>query len=80
MKKNIMLTLLIVYVILISVGCKSGKLFIDSNFSESSEDINNETINNNSLGDEETISGELVFFDEKLIGEIKENFVYNTSR
>ncbi len=80
MKKNIMLTLLIVYVILISVGCKSGKLFIDSNFSESSEDINNETINNNSLGDEETISGELVFSDEKLIGEIKENFVYNTSR
>lgn len=83
MKKIIMLTILAIYVILICVGCKSGKLFIDSdNLEENRQTIDNEKDDFVPSGEYEVSSGDETSSGEEEIennNEVTENFVYNES-
>lgn len=84
MKKTIMLTILVVYVILIFVGCKSGRLFIDvSNDSlEDRQTMNNQENSFDKSGEYEEPSGEVASSGDVETNnneEVIENFVYNES-
>lgn len=83
MKKTVMLTILAIYVILICVGCKSGKLFMDSDTLErDSQTVNNEKNDFDRSGEygvssgDDSSSGDAEIKDNN---EITENFVYNES-
>lgn len=83
MKKTVMLTILAIYVILICVGCKSGKLFMDSDTLErDSQTVNNEKNDFDKSGEYEVSSGDETLSGEEEIennNEVTENFVYNES-
>ena len=88
MKKGIMFTLLTVLAIcaiITTVGCKSGKLFINADNSEKSgENINNDINYSNLSDNKEITSGDVFLSDENEISDdekndIYENCVYNES-
>ena len=83
MKKTIMLTILAIYVILICVGCKSGKLFMDSDTLErDSQTVNNEKNDFDKSGEYGVSSGDDSSSGDAEIknnNEVTENFVYNES-
>ena len=59
MKKIIMLTILAIYVILICVGCKSGKLFIDSdNLEENKQTIKHKLDNLDTIDNQINVKAE----------------------
>ncbi len=67
MKKNIMLTLLAVYVILICVGCESGNLFVsDERYSNEEVDANMDIDIFEESGEKEFASGDVFFSGEEM--------------
>ena len=83
MKKTVMLTILAIYAILICVGCKSGKLFMDGDdFKDNAQTVNDEENDFSKSGEYEVSSGDDSSSGDDEVknnNEVTENFVYNES-